>query len=751
MAVNKRRLIPLHILLAVLMFVGVVLILNRPTIEDSVPMATVSSVNGLRTDNADAVEIALDHSRTGDTVTVTVHGQEEHPFDVTVSNQYSPLYVTMVSLSGIIYFIIAVFVFDRRPNDRAAQVFYGLCMSVGLLITSSPGGIEWGGIELLRFYRVVFLFVYTLMPVVFIHFTVVFPYRDWGINKTISTSLYYVGIAIATVASVIAIIGTYQIGQGADPRWGSWYSLAFNTIRLWMAGLTVIGIIRIAYMYVKAKSSEAKQKLLWVLLGVSISALAFVFLWIIPVVVLGRTIVPEEVVMALSIIAPVTFAIAVVRYQAFDISVILSVGLVHGVVVIIAVSIYVAVLSFALDAFDYDDSLLYFLVGIVLLDMILFSRVTGLVRRAVDKTLFRVQYDFRNRLSLALEKIRTALTTQELAEALSTTIHEALGPKAVQVVLKDHVTGDMHTHQDEQIETAAFHKTLSMKSGEKLGFVAVGQKMSGLAFTDEDQDLLENCCAQAEAQLERLILSHTIALEQAELERLEDLNRLRSLFVSGVTHDLKTPLTSIRMFAELLGSLQPDDKGRNYADIIEGESDRLARLIDQVLDYSRIERGVMEYPTSRTELNKLVEECMQVMQYQFKMAGFEVSVSYDGQDLPIEVSPDHFKNSVINLLSNALKYSGEGRAIRVETGHIDGHAYVRVKDDGIGIPQDMVNEIMQPFTRVRSDRTSSIAGTGLGLAMVHHFMQAHDGRVQVESMIDQGSTFTLLLPLSAQA
>jgi signal transduction histidine kinase len=241
-----------------------------------------------------------------------------------------------------------------------------------------------------------------------------------------------------------------------------------------------------------------------------------------------------------------------------------------------------------------------------------------------------------------------------------------------------------------------------------------------------------------------------------DTRRESRLAELRSQFVSSVSHELKTPLTSIRMFAE---SLQMDDESgtadprerAEYLDTIVCESERLTRLLNNVLDFSRIERGQKNYHLQSEELPGVVGAAVRAMRFPLAEQGFDLSVDLC-EDLPsLRLDRDAIEQAILNLLNNAMKYSGKSREIGLRLSRRNGSALIQVSDRGIGIPAGEQRRIFDKFYRVPSKENTAISGTGLGLALVAHIAAAHGGSVEVESAPGKGSTFSIALPLPHEA
>jgi signal transduction histidine kinase len=233
------------------------------------------------------------------------------------------------------------------------------------------------------------------------------------------------------------------------------------------------------------------------------------------------------------------------------------------------------------------------------------------------------------------------------------------------------------------------------------------------------------------------------------VRRETEMARLKADFVANVSHDLKTPLSVIRMFGETLemGRLPDEAARREYYRVIARESERLSRLIDNVLDFSRIEGGRRTYQRRPTAVEPLVRDTLEAFSYPLAQQGFKVEVQV-APDLPeVALDFDAVGQALTNLIDNAIKYSGERRVLRVEARVVDGRLGITVGDEGLGIPREEHARIFDKFYRVGRSETQGRRGSGMGLALVRHVAEAHGGEVTVESRPGEGSRFTLWIPV----
>jgi signal transduction histidine kinase len=230
------------------------------------------------------------------------------------------------------------------------------------------------------------------------------------------------------------------------------------------------------------------------------------------------------------------------------------------------------------------------------------------------------------------------------------------------------------------------------------------------------------------------------------------LAQAKSDFVSNVSHELKTPLTMIRLFAEILslGKVRSPEKAQEYYHIIENESRRLSQMIDNILDFSRMEAGRKNYQLVESEVGQLVEGVIKSYEYQMISAGFQLQVDIQHNLPVIRIDPEAISQTVLNLLSNAVKYSDKIKRISVRVFQSGQNIAVEVSDSGIGIPRSEHQKIFEKFHRVATGLVHNTKGSGLGLSLVKHVVEAHQGQILVQSVPGEGSRFTLLLPLSGE-
>jgi signal transduction histidine kinase len=228
-----------------------------------------------------------------------------------------------------------------------------------------------------------------------------------------------------------------------------------------------------------------------------------------------------------------------------------------------------------------------------------------------------------------------------------------------------------------------------------------------------------------------------------------ELARMKSDFVSTISHEFKSPLTSIRQLAEMLhsGRVPSEERRQKYYDVLLEQSERLSLLTENVLNFAKMEEGRKEFVFEKTDIRSLLEDLVSSIKERVCHAGFDIQLEVENSLPLIMADSETLIQAANNVIDNAIKYSGDAKRVEVRAFKEDRNVVISVQDFGIGIEKEIKDKIFDRFYRGGDELTRTVKGSGLGLTLVKQIVDAHNGSLQVESESGQGSTFSIKLPL----
>jgi signal transduction histidine kinase len=304
------------------------------------------------------------------------------------------------------------------------------------------------------------------------------------------------------------------------------------------------------------------------------------------------------------------------------------------------------------------------------------------------------------------------------------------------------------------------------KEGSK-GFLFVGTRRTDTSLTEGDQELITILANQIGQSLENARLFEKIWHSQQELEKkveerthaltlaldeVKAISKRKTDFISAVSHELRTPLTSIKGYAsiltaEKLGALPPAAKER--LEKINAHSDELVHMVNDLLDIARIEAGKTVMKTDEQDIKSIIDHVTDIISIQCKNENIELVTDIQDNIPTLFVDRSQIERVFINLLGNAVKFTPQNGKITVKAKLKENQVQVDISDTGIGIPADAQTQLFQEFYRVDNLINQQVKGTGLGLSLVKHIIEAHRGKIWLESVPNKGSTFSFSLPLKS--
>ncbi len=748
------------------------------------------SIENLDASNNEKIEFITDRKNVGDTVPtkIEINGGEKL-LSITLTKYYSVFFIIITSITSLLFFVVSLFVLVKKYDNKAAHLFHWSCIGTAIIMCTTWGNENIYPQEVNYTLRFVFHFSYTLTAVFFMHFAFVFPRdrsRKWSSFIKLN---YFAALLLAMFSSIVFIDTSLQLNNTLISN----YLLSFSFIRIYAAIIIVSSVIIFFTAYLQEKGTSERKKIKWVLLGFIIGPLSFIFFWVLPKEFIGFELLPEEIIILLELSIPITFAIAIIKYHLLDIDYVLNRSLVYGIVIALLLVLYSAIIGFFVSFIpDYNQSAAPVFSAITM--VLLLQPIKSRVQLFVDKKFFKVQYNFRKELNRFISGIKNFNDIESLGKYLINEIDNLIPVEKIAFSILDYQTNklrikaqnnfDIIENKSLKIKPELLTKNLSrvvafkykvesetdtltifqnilqrweinlvvpIKSvkDELYGFILLGNKKSGFRYSIEDVDLLKDIGINTGQTIERIRLQEQLIREKIEIEKLEELNQHKSMFVSTVSHDLKTPLTSIKIFSEMIldNEKSLSEKSKNHLEIIEGETNRLTRLINNVLDFSKIEKGIKEYLLREVHLNEIVRKEILLIQYMIKMNGFTLKVQLNDFEDLISADEDAIIEVLENIISNAIRFSTVNKQIQITTYAKDKFACVDIEDYGIGIDSSELNKIFIPYFRSANAKSKKLDGTGLGLSIVKDIIEKHNGKILLKSELGQGSVFTLCFPI----
>lgn len=750
------------------------LVIEDPAFEKT---TTVLAVNSTHVHEREEVEIVCDFFKPGDHISLTLlSGDKITTKDFVLVPFYSLFHVVIQVIIALVFILIGNFVVIKKPGNLHAQLFFLCCFGVAAIVITTWGSVKVDIPLLADLTRAIFHLSYVVTPVFFIHFALVYPVNRTKDPGYVLFLLYFFAFAVSFGNFFSYLSVKTSLTQESLSAYIDW----FNISRIATVVLVIASTSIFINSYRKSTTREDKQRLLWLITGYFIGPFAFVLLWVIPQGLTGSGIIPESVVSVLMLSIPVCFTISIVKYHFLDIQFILNRSIVYTTVVSILTAIYFASLFLASTYITRDFELEFATITTLVLAFF-FQPLKTRVQVVVDKNFFMVRYNFKEMVVQFRNLLESAITVKEIGICLGDFILKNIPYKFFAISLLQKNSSPRLLYQNREstfifpenvrLEEKIYARRDALEQGINFedmspmpfsdevkviinenahtanfhAVVLLGEKKSEFKTSRDDIDFIETLAKSAIDAIEAASLKESLIRKELEAEKLVELNAQKSLFVSSVSHDLKTPLTSINLLAQQMKRKKniPEDKVNHYLDVITGETERLTRLIDNVLHFSQMERGVRQYVMAPLVLNDTLQNSLDLMEYQIKSEGFKLKTSISEKIFQINGNHEALVECMINLLSNALKFGKPGNVIEVSLKQAGGDACFTVRDHGIGMREEEMKEIFNPFYRTATSTFKKIPGTGLGLSIVKHIIDSHKGKIEVESKPGEGTAFKL--------
>jgi len=694
--------------------------------------------------------------------------------------------VLNVSLAGITLF--------RNPGSRLNRLF-----------TYFVGGMAvWNfGVFMLRrspdeatavFWEIVIHTGVIALPAFYYHFVLIF------LESTTRhrTSLFVV-YALALLFSIVNLSGSSLFMSGVNSTYWGWApatGLLYTPFFVYFNCFLIYGLLHLVRTYNDVDSSFRRNRATLILLGTLVSLIGGLIDF--ARFILARFVPAADLVYPMGIPANMVFALmlgtSIVRYRLFDVNVVVKKGAIYLLLWGVLTSVLVAAEQYA----DWDQlNPLWVILPLGFVMTMLVSPIGQRLEERIERVMFSRRRGCYETLLDLSKRMGSILDFGRLMETLvhglvrgvplthcvlmiydvqrsafvvyreDATVGEGVGAVAIRVdsriVQWLNRTGRVLVKEEVKLnpEIAAYFETAEGEldaikatlivplkiEGKLTGILLVGEKLSGDIFDDQELEVLAVLANQVAISLENARLYEELSESNAQLMQA---SRLKSQFLASMSHELRTPLNSIIGFSKVLlnrfdGELT--ERQETYIRSVHNSGAHLLQLINGILDFSRIEAGKLEMISEELDLHELIDECIESSMPLAR--GKQMKLE---KNVPLELpslSGDRtkVKQILLNLLSNAIKFTAQGRVLVSVVAEPDA-IRVSVADTGIGIRDDDLGHLFEPFQQLDNPIARSAGGTGLGLAISKKFVELHGGRIWAESRENQGSTFHFTLPLT---
>jgi len=755
------------------------------------------------------IDYILETHQQDQTVTVFIkRGEESITISLPLVSKFTTRFLVISLLLGMSFWIVGLFVFVSKSNDRAARVFFWGCMTISVSIMGNWPCNPYNAVFLAFVQHVSYYIIYPLVPALILYFSTIYPNE-----KLILTKYKFIRVLIfIPCLFFILMLETSYLSAIHLKSIDYYYSFfhIYNLFRIYLILYFIISIVSMIHSYKISNTKENQDKIQWILWGMGVGAFPFLFLWTIPLIVGVSPPLPDEINYIFLMAAPLSFGFSIVKYQALNIEIVINRSIVYVLVTGIIAFVYLILVGLAghfLHSISPNSSS-FLIIAFTLTAAIFFSPLKQRMQNFVDKSFYRVKYNYRLAIKdfgnavasahdqlhltdLILEKINAAIPVDRIAIMTRGQSEQIFRLAAHHRMTEDELL-DLRCELAEDLgRFIDNHRTPLVKAGRSelsdytelagnaalgrigveiivpitlqqklIGLLALGKKLSETKYSEEDIELVVTMANEGFMSLERIKLQETMIIERAEKEKLKEISDLKSEFISHVSHELRTPLTSIQWSIEnLLDGIpeQPGPKIREYLEGVHDSSQHLARMIENLLDVSRIEAGRIEVYPEKLNIVGEIQKVLDVLRSFAKKKSVDFKIT-KVDDVNVLADRDRLREILTNLLDNAIKYSNQGDEIEIKlitneqesptkkAGKSKEMVFISIIDHGPGIPKEKQESIFERFERIKTDKAAREKGLGLGLHIVKKLVELQGGKIWVKSEVGKGSEFTFTLP-----
>ncbi len=765
---------------------GFLLLRARPGVPDPLQGREILRVDNVALRSAKDIDYALSGKRIGDEAEFTLRsGGGSETLRARLVAYYSrtsfPFIFFLIGASG---FLIGVSVLLLRPDDTRARIFFwmALCFSASLIINGDYYCVRDKGASMAP--GVLFNFAYPMVAALSLTFSITFSRRPVRRSALVLCLPAVILGALLNIGFLGSVIGPSRALFGFQQR-------IFIVFRWFFLAYVVAAAAVLVVSMKRADGKEERARIQWLLYGLVVGLAPFALFYQLPLALGRGPVLSEELTSAFFLAVPAAFAISIVRHRLMDIELVINRSVVYALLTILTASIYLVSIELLQGALARAGPAAGRLAAVAaaVLSAAVFHPLRKRVQDVVDRAFFRQRYDYRKAVLAFAEAAQTTADPESLAGAFLARVIAVvpLDRAGVVVFRKEGASKIVVLARGLDTEPAlagltiepgwlvirknalSFKETtgrvregipalsrfeiampLPFSSAALEGFVVLGRKRSEERYREDDLDLIMTMVDELALNLERMELRAQVVLERASREKADELNRLKTEFISSVSHELRNPISSIQGLSEILesGAVPDERKREGLLHLLASECARLSRFLHNILDFGKIEQGTRAYRPRKTSLRAVLEDVARLSGYGAEREGAIVRAVLPEDPVFLNIDADAVKQALMNLVDNAIKYSSAQKEVEIELADLENRVEVRIRDRGIGITAEEQGRIFDPFYRSPRAAEVNAGGVGLGLGIVRHIMEGHGGAVRLESAPGLGSTFILVFPKS---
>ena len=775
----------LGVIVLVIDIYGYLLLRNRPTLPQTIDVKELVQIEDVQVDQKEDIEFILSKRNIGDRLSIQIKvGDRIEEKETELIPFYSQApFPSIYLLIGLFCLAMGVTILIICKGEASAHIFYlaALAFSSALII---GGGFFCLKESWTSYFPGILVYLsYPLAPAFLLHFSLQFYRKITVFKKTLAytPAIIFAGLLeyLFLYSSLSPSIGMYRIYQS------TLYIFHFYVILL-----SLLSVIFFILAFRRELFYEQRAQIKWVLYGLSVGLGPFIVLYLLPRIFRVNPLVSEELASLFFIFIPLAFAIAIIRYKLLNIEIVINRSLVYFILTVFTVTFYLFSVRILYNFFSRFIVVQDVVISVIaaFLAALTFHPARRKIQDIVDKSFFRVSYDYKKSLmnfnerahriasldllsDFYLSKVGNTIPVEHLGlfvyskksgglkplitkndkNDLDVITSVALKSDKVQAKKKAVKTTErLDFSQEDILEEYGLEIALplSFKAADLAGCVTLGKKKSGERYSRDDLELIIAMSRELALNLERIRLQEEVIYERAEKVKLNEINRMKTEFISTVSHEVRTPMSSISGLSEVLqkDKIKDDKKKEQIINLMVSECRRLSRLLHNILDFGKIEQKNKTYDFKKMDIQPIIKEVTMLMQHQRKSGELDIKMRMTKKPVNLDIDHDAVKQVLTNLIDNAIKYSPKTREIDIHL--IDGKnaVEIQVKDKGIGIPFEEQEKIFKDFYRGSEAIRHNPRGVGLGLKIIRHIMDAHKGKIEVKSQPNKGSTFSLIFP-----